>query len=127
MKIYVSHSSAFDYKTELYDPLKAIAAEQCELYLPHQTQITAHNTRKVIASSDLFFAEVSYPSTGQGIEIAWADAADIPIVCFHEQSAKISSSLKLICCAFYAYKNRQNMASLFAQVVRDLLIKIKYL
>jgi hypothetical protein len=48
-------------------------------------------------------AEISSPSTGQGIELGWAEAFNIPIVCVYKSGAKISDSLKYVSDKFFEY------------------------
>lgn len=45
---------------------------------------------------DLVVAEVSCPSTGQGIELAWAADANIPILCVYGDTTKPSRALAMI-------------------------------
>ena len=45
---------------------------------------------------DLLVAESSFPSTGQGIELAQAKAAKVPIICFYKSDSKPSSSLRFV-------------------------------
>ena len=113
MKIYVSHATGFDYKTELYAPLTKANNQSCQIYLPHEKQDESINTRGIIESSDLVFAEVSYPSTGQGFELAWAYDANVPIVCVHKQDVRISSCLKLFSSTFHQYADTEQLMSLF--------------
>lgn len=86
MKIFVSHSSDFDYEKELYDPLrKSKLFGEHEFFLPHADDRDI-NTKEEIQSSDLFVAEASHPSTGSGIEIGWAHAANIPILVVYKDN-----------------------------------------
>jgi hypothetical protein len=43
------------------------------------------NTKELIKSYSAVVAEMSYPSTGAGIEIGWADALNIPIIFIHNE------------------------------------------
>ena len=70
MKIFVSHSSSYDFRNELYKPLKEAFGSKHELFLPHESKPS--RTEEIIKESDIIMAEVSYPSTGQGIELGWA-------------------------------------------------------
>ncbi len=102
MKIYVSHSSGFDFKTELYTPLKESFSEH-DIFLPHEHGDEVIDTKEVIRSSDLVLAEVSYPSTGQGIELGWANDANMPIICIHKAGSNPSSALRIITNKFAGY------------------------
>lgn len=118
MQIYISHSTQFDYKTELYAPLKSANNCKHQLYLPHEQHADAINTRKIIEFSDVLLAEVSHPSTGQGIEIAWAADANVTIVCIHKQNTRFSSSLALLCKDFYEYANLDELMTLFSNITK---------
>lgn len=66
MKIFVSHSTNYDFDSELYAPLRqSDLAKEHEIILPHENQRDV-NTKDIIKNCDLVVAEVSYPSTGQG-------------------------------------------------------------
>lgn len=110
MKIYISHSSKYDYTKKLYNPIKNSNLVQSNtFYLPHEDKNKILNTRDVISNYDLVIAEVSLPATGQGIELAWADYSKTPILCIYEKGAKISSSLKFITKYFIEYENINDM------------------
>lgn len=65
--------------------------------------------KKILKEADIFFAEVSYPSTGLWIELWYAKNYWTKIVCFYKKWAKISWSLKYICDDFFEYKNWVDM------------------
>jgi len=46
-----------------------------------------------IERSDVLLAEVSSPSTGVGFEVAHALSVGIPVVCVHEEGAKLSAMI----------------------------------
>lgn len=108
MKIYISHSSEYDYINKVYKPIKnSILSEENNFVFPHESKII--NSKEVISSSDLVIAEVSIPSTGQGIELGWSSYTKIPIVCIYEKNSRISSSLKFITNNFIEYENSEDM------------------
>jgi nucleoside 2-deoxyribosyltransferase len=119
MKIYISHSRNFDYKKDLYEPLKASGiAKEHEVIFPHDDSDKPYPTRDLLQSKgcDLIIAEVSYPATGQGIELGWASMLEIPIVCIYKEGAKVSSSLNVITNKFLMYTDTQNIRrSVFLQ------------
>lgn len=95
MKILVAHSSSFDYQTELYEPLKQSAiAQNHTIIFPHDEENVDIETNSHIPTTDLMIAEVSYPSTGAGIEIGLVQAADVPTLFFHKAGTTPSSSLR---------------------------------
>ena len=97
MKIYVCHSKNFDYLNELYRPLKE-AKLPVEFIFPHEENSSTFNSKGLFEKHecDYVLAEVSMPSTGQGIELGWADIFGIPIICFHKIGTTPADSLKVI-------------------------------
>lgn len=64
-------------------------------------------------------AEVSYPSTGLGMELAWADAANIPILCIHKMNCIPSSSVTNLCGNVISYKNVGDMIRKISQWIQS--------
>jgi nucleoside 2-deoxyribosyltransferase len=86
----------FDYKNKLYLPLRASSLnKEHEIILPHEDNKEVR-TKDLIEKSDVIIAEVSYASTGQGIELGWASASQKPILCFYEQGKEAPTSLRYI-------------------------------
>lgn len=109
MKIYIAHSSHFDYQKHLYAPLQASElSKEHTLVFPHENA-TVSNSKAEIVSSTILIAEVSHPSTGMGIELGWADDAKIPIVCIYSEGSKPSTSLKAISAIFIQYSGAKDM------------------
>lgn len=98
MNIYLSHCGGnYDYEDELYEPLKKSDLFRANrFFLPHEPENADTHATDELKRTDLLVAEVSFPSTGQGIEIGQAKAANIPIVCFYKTGSKISSSLRFV-------------------------------
>jgi hypothetical protein len=115
MKIYISHSTNFNFKKELYQPIKKIKVD-CNFIFPHKKNIKQHYLKKLFSSKEcnLIIADVSFPSTGQGIELGWANFYKIPIICIYKQGSNYSKSLNSISKKFIKYKNSE-----------DLVVKIK--
>lgn len=110
MKIYISHSTQYDYINKIYNPIKSSnLIKSNTFFLPHEEENKIINTKDIITNSNLIIAEVSLPTTGQGIELGWADYAKIPILCIYEKEAKISSSLKFITDQFIEYEDVEDM------------------
>lgn len=109
MKIFISHSRAFDFVNEVYQPLRqATFFKDQELILPHETD-TFINTKPIIKTVDLLIAEVSFPSTGQGIELGWANDANIPIIFIYKQGSNVSQSLFAVSETFLEYTTPDDM------------------
>ncbi len=110
MKIYLSHASNYDYTNELYIPIKTSGlVDTYNFVLPHDSDDTGENTKDIIMSSDLVIAEVSFPSTGQGIELGWANDNHVPVVCIYKSGAKISGALRFITDNFVVYADTDDM------------------
>ena len=114
MKIYVAHSTSFDYKQELYLPIRqSDLNSQHDFILPHESSNEPYDSNTLFATAqvDLVVAEVSYPSTGLGIELGWADSCGIPIVCVHRSDSKPSGSLKVVTDNIVGYSSHKELIS----------------
>lgn len=104
MKIYVTHSCLFDFKKKLYEPIKSSEAYKKHTFIfPHDKSDVPANSFEKMKSMDIILSEVSFPSTGQGIELGWANILDKKIICIHRKGSKYSSSLSTICNEFVEY------------------------
>ena len=120
-KIYISHSTSFDFKKELYEPIrKSYLDKEYNFVLPHEDSEKLFNSKEYLRSCDLVIAEVSYPSTGLGIELGWANLYKVPIVCIYKTGFKLSNSLKAVCNSFIEYTNSQDMISKIALSIPNL-------
>ncbi len=109
MKIFVAHSSSFDFKNKLYAPLRnsTLNAEH-EILLPQEGTIE-EITRDMIGTCDAVVAEVSAPSLGAGIEIGWADAAGVPVIAIYEKDSHPSFSIDNAVSDRFEYQNASDM------------------
>lgn len=109
MNIYISHSSKYDYINNLYNPIKKSKLYETHcFYFPHETDKII-NTKHIITNYDFLIAEISIPSISQGIELGWADYANVPILFIYEKGTTVSSSLKLVTNHFIEYENTDDM------------------
>lgn len=117
MNIYVSHSTSFDFESELYKPLRGNTLADTFI-LPHETSDLQYRVKELFNEKkcDMVIAEVSFPSTGQGIELGWANDRGISIACFYKKGSVYSKSLTTISDTFIEYTESA-----------DLLEKIKKL
>jgi nucleoside 2-deoxyribosyltransferase len=112
MRIYVSHSNSYDYVNELYKPLESNSIfREHDFFLPHAPKNISIKAKDIIYDFDLVIAEVTSPSTGQGIEIGLACAANVPVYCFCKAGAQISSSLQFYAEQITEYDGQQNLAA----------------
>lgn len=97
MKILVAHASNYDYRTELYEPLKqSTLAQEHTIIFPHDDADAEIETNSHVVNAELLIAEVSHPSTGTGIEIGLAQAAKVPTLFLYKTGVTLSSALKFI-------------------------------
>jgi hypothetical protein len=125
MKIYIAHSSGYDFKNELYAPLENSAlVKNHQIILPHKDVPVDNpmNTKEAVATMDLVIAEVSFPSTGQGIELGWADYFKTPIVCIYKKGSKFSSALKLLTKDFIEYNDAADMVNKLTTLIEKLSV-----
>lgn len=119
MKIYISHSSKYDYINKIYNPIKnSELVKTNTFFLPHEDKSKIVNTKDIISNYDLVIAEVSLPATGQGIELGWADYAKTPILCIYKKGTDISSSLKFITKQFIEYENIEDMMKKISDFIK---------
>ena len=120
MKIYVSHSTGFDFANELYEPLAGSALGVIHYFIfPHKDSLEAYPSKEFLQERkcDLVLAEVSYPSTGMGMELAWAHAAGIKIICVHKRGVKISDSLAAVCRKFISYTDTNSLVAELSKIL----------
>ncbi len=109
MKIFIAHSTAYDYQNELYKPLRASRLNtEFDLFLPLENGIQ-RITKDHIKQSNVLVAEVSYRSTGQGIELGWADIFQVPIIYIHKKGMLSSRSLDKLSTTFLQYETADQM------------------
>lgn len=114
INIYVGHTTKeYDFKEELYKPLRSsFLNDYVNIVLPHEYSDKPFNSKEFLKQCHCMVAEVSYPSTGLGIELGWASLYDIPIICFYKKGLKPSSSLSVITNKFIEYKNIQDLSNI---------------
>ncbi len=119
MKIYVGHSSAIDYKNQLYSPIRESELnDEHEFILPHEHSDNPGNTYELLASCDLMIAEISDKSLGLGIELGWADRAGVPIVCISKEGTSFSPSVRTVTNRFYSHTNEISLQLVLQEVLR---------
>lgn len=112
MKIYIGHSKELNFKDDLYLPIRESQLNsEHEIILPHEIYQEASDfiTKNIIKTCDVMIAEVSFPATGLGIELGWANAFECPIICIHRKGSKISGSLKVVCENFIEYTDKEDL------------------
>lgn len=121
MKIYFIHATSYpNFKDELYDALSHSDLNGNHTFIfPHQKSDTPINSKNIISESDLILAEVSYPSTGLGIELGWAEAANKKILCIYKAGSKPSQSIKEVSSDFIEYSDKTTMIDQIASWIES--------
>ncbi|HBU27646.1 TPA: hypothetical protein DEB00_00840 [Candidatus Uhrbacteria bacterium] len=111
MNIYVAHSRAFDFAQDLYRPLRESSLnEEYTFVLPHETSDDPFPSKTfLVEKADVMIAEVSFPSTGLGIELGWADAYNVPIIAIYKKSEKPSGSVQAVTDRLIAYETNEEL------------------
>jgi hypothetical protein len=111
MKIYVTHASSFDFKKELYEPIRQSQLDkQHDITLPHEKSDKPLASKEYLQKRcNLVIAEVSYPSTGVGIELGWANTYGVPIICIHKTGTRPSLSLHKLTQKFIEYHDSNEL------------------
>ncbi len=119
MKIYIIHSREFDFESQLYAPIKACQSlmQEHEVILPHDANTAGQFSKPIIDASDIIFAEISFPSTGMGIELGWAHAANKTIICLCKHNKQSSSSIKYICKSIISYAENKMIPDIMLQYI----------
>jgi len=121
MKIYIAHASSYDFRHELYEPIKKSPLWQShQIFLPHETSNKVINSKEIIKNCDIVVAETSHPSTGMGIELGWANALKIPIICIHKKGQKASWSLDIISNNIIEYTDSDTMIKGIATAINNI-------
>ncbi|PIR04174.1 MAG: hypothetical protein COV59_03240 [Candidatus Magasanikbacteria bacterium CG11_big_fil_rev_8_21_14_0_20_39_34] len=122
MKIYVAHSRSFDFKKELYEPIRQSSLNgEHTFVLPHETSDEPFNSKDYLKNeAELLIAEVSEPATGLGIELGWADTYGVPIVCIFKKGSKVSGSLKVVSKNFVEYSNNKELIFGIEQILNQM-------
>ena len=88
--------------------MESLISQNHELVFPHLTDEWL-DSQTSLKDTDIFLIEVSRPSTGLGIEIAWALEYNIRIIAIHEENMKISSTIRKLIPEVISYVNPSDM------------------
>lgn len=118
MKIYVTHSTNFDFKNELYKPLRESNLNyKYKIILPHENSNKQYNSRDELKNCNITIAEVSTPSFGVGIELGWSDMYSNRIIYIYKKGSKLSNSLKVLKGIFIEYDNEKDMINKLERIL----------
>lgn len=119
MQVYVAHSTQFDFLTDLYQPIQSSEAfKNHSIVLPHAVSTDLYNSKAFFdIDCDLVIAEISYPSTGLGIELGWADDRELPIAALAQSGLKVSSSAQAISQRVWYYQTSSQLSNLIDTII----------
>ena len=119
MKILVIHSSNFDYKKELYEPIKKSTLSQNHTFILPFEQSSFPVMKSLIEKKEIDFilAEIAYPSTGQGIELGWAEVFGMPVVCVCKKGKVYSGAVKIVTSEIYEYGDETELLAHIQMIV----------
>lgn len=122
MNIYIGHSRHSDYVKELYEPIRKSKLNKDHNFIfPHEEGKPFFWTKEILKECNLMVAEVSYPATGLGIELGYADMYNVPILCIYKTGFKISKSLESITDRFGQYENQKDIIKILEKNINNLL------
>ncbi len=120
-KIYIGHSrdERFNYQDELYAPFMSSLDEDIVI-VPHEKEAEAQiNSQEILPACNLMIAEVSYPSTGLGMELACAAHAAVAVLCIYKIGYQPSSSVMNFFPHIICYENNVDMVEKVARWILD--------
>ena len=103
------------YTNKIYSPIDTIKFEGT-----NQEMYT--RVMKMLQNTDLVIAEMSSPSTGQGMELQEAVRLNIPIIIIAKEGSKISSTVlgsNGIKATFF-YKNKEEIKDIFTDILKSI-------
>ncbi len=118
MIIYISHSTNFNFTENLYKPLQEGGFNH-DFIFPHDKTDAQYPAKELFISKkcDLVIAEVSSPSTGQGIELGWANDNNISIICLYKKGSLYSKALSLVSEKFFEYTDSSDLVEKIKKVL----------
>ncbi|MEO6508425.1 MAG: hypothetical protein ABIO02_00575 [Patescibacteria group bacterium] len=122
MKILITHANNFDFVDELYNPLRKSQLNQDhDFILPHESDVFIV-TKPLLKNKEvqMVIAEVSNASTGEGIELGWADVFSVPVICIYKKGTNYSKSLNAITNIFIEYENSDDMIAKIDMYIKSL-------
>jgi len=93
--------------------------QEFDMILPHEDSEELFDIRSAIETSQIDFviADITYPSTGQGVELTWINAAGIPIECLYLEGSQVSHTLKLLTNKFFDYETEEDMIDMMKVIL----------
>ena len=118
LKIYIGHSREFDYVNELYKPIRNDDFFlKYDVILPHEKEVPFFNRRSDYKNVDVFIADVSFPSTGLGIELGFLYDDNKKIYCIVKKGNMVSQSIRAVTDNIYEYENVSSMIDIIKEII----------
>jgi len=91
-------------------------AQKHTFIFPHTNSQKPFNTKELFLQKgcDIVLAEISYPATGQGIELGWAHIYSIPIYSYYKTGTDASGSALSISTKKYEYGTIEDLITQLA-------------
>ncbi len=126
MRIYVAHTKFDGFFDKLYKPLMTSELHRWHsLIFPHELSSVSFDSRAMFFGRDchLVIAEVTHRSTSLGIELGWANALGVPIICVHVLGTRSSSSLDAISKDIIAYTGPDTLIAQLLPLVEKYVLR----
>lgn len=120
--IYVSHSTGYDFKNELYAPIRnSRLNRKYNLILPHEKSDELFSSKEFIKYETwAMIVEASYPKLGVGIEAGLAHAFDKDIITMYKKGFKQSASINSISEKIIEYSSIDEMVFKLLFALREI-------
>ena len=102
MRVYLAHSTNFDYINNVYKPILNDPTLSKIVTLPHMEKDFLHG-RSYYEDFDLVIAECTHSSTGMGIELGFFYDSKVPIYCIYQ--GDYSKSVEVVAKRIIEYDN----------------------
>ncbi len=110
MKIYLSHSRKFDFKRELYKPIRRSKLNRKhEIILPHEHSDEWFPSQQELQNCDLMIAEASFESQSLSTELQWAVSFGVPIILAVKEGKEPSAIAKPVAKKTIVYANEKEL------------------
>lgn len=119
---FISHASgAMSHTPVFFSAVQEFAqnTKDIQLVLPHSKSEDVHLTKQSIQTCELVIVEISIPSTGSGIELGWANAANKPIIAFNQGGSQVSPAIKFVTNYIYTYITTEDIVKILTRIYQQ--------
>jgi nucleoside 2-deoxyribosyltransferase len=123
MKIYIGHSINLNYENELYAPLRNSALnDEHEIIFPNEDEEQKMLTKDIIKTADIVISDVTYSSTGVGIELGWADMLGKKPYCIYKTGHKVTSVLSSVTQNVFEYTDNKDLVKTVEEIIESYML-----